>query len=380
MSTRSQRPNADAVAICPVGLEPVCAGELRELGYRVGSPTAGVVPFRGSTRAVYEANLWLRTATRVLVRVARFRATDFAHLERRVGELDLASYLGDGVAPRFRVTSRKSGLFHTDAVADRLHGIIGPAKTDDDQPEQVFVVRIDHDTVTLSVDTSGEPLHKRSWRTETVSASLRPTLAAAAVLSSVWDRTSPVLDPFAGAGTFVIEAGLIAAALPPSDGRDYAFHRWPSFEGGTWASVTGGAATRSVEHAVATLPALEAADRDPAAIEAAKRNAERAGVKIDATVRPVGQMTGDLSAGLVITNPPYGKRSASGSRGTDPLYKRLGEMVRERRPNSTLTVVAPSGLSRIDRRLTTVAKTRNGGIDVIIATHRPAASRSAAGL
>ncbi len=297
MAARNERPNADAVAICPVGLESICADELRALGYKVGGPTAGVVPFRGSTRAVYEANLWLRTATRVLVRIARFRATDFPHLERRISEAELGAFLGPGVAPRFRVTSRKSGLFHTDAVTERLHSIVGAPKVDDEQPEQAFIVRVDHDTVTVSVDTSGEPLHKRTWRTETVAASLRPTLAAAAVLGSNWDRTSPVLDPFAGSGTFVIEAGLIAAAMPPSSGREYAFHRWPSFEGGTWASVTGAAATKTRESASAEQPLLEASDRDVVAIQHTLANAERAGVTVRAEVRPVGQMTGHRGPG-----------------------------------------------------------------------------------
>ncbi len=371
MGARSDRPNADAVAICPVGLEAICADELRDLGYKVGGPTAGVVPFRGSTRAVYEANLWLRTATRILVRVARFRATDFAHLERRVSEAELGTYLGPGVAPRFRVTSRKSGLFHTDAVTERLHSIVGAPKADDDHPEQVFIVRVDHDTVTVSVDTSGEPLHKRTWRADTVSASLRPTLAAAAILGSRWNRSTPVIDPFAGSGTFVIEAGLIAAALPPSVGREYAFHQWPTFEGGTWASVTGAAASRTAQRSVPEPPLLEASDRDEVAIRHTLANAERAGVSVTGDVRPVGQLSSHKGPGLVISNPPYGKRSPSGSKGTSPVYKRFGEVVRERRAESTLTVVVPSDTRVIDGRLKKFAKASNGGIDVRFATMTP---------
>ncbi len=372
MSSRRERPNADAVAICPVGLEEICAEELRALGNKVGGPTAGVVPFRGSTRGVYEANLWLRTATRVLVRIARFRATDFAHLERRMEEIDLSPFMDDSVAPRFRVTTRKSALFHTEAVTERLHKIAGPPKQDDEQPEQVFVVRIDHDTVTLSVDTSGEPLHKRSWRTETVRASIRPTLAAAAILASKWDPITPVLDPFAGSGTFVIEAGLIAAARPPSEGRSYAFQRWPAFEGGTWASVKGGATTRTRERGVGTLTLLEASDRDQVALAATAANAERAGLEVTTHLRPVGQMSGLSGPGLVVSNPPYGKRSSGGSKGTSLLYKRFGEVFRERRPQSALTVVVPSDMAAIDRRLKTVLTASNGGIKVRVATLAPA--------
>ncbi|NNF55987.1 MAG: hypothetical protein HKN03_16295 [Acidimicrobiales bacterium] len=364
MNPKASRPHADSVAVCPVGLEQVCGSELVALGYKIGSPTAGLVPFRGSTRAVYESNLWLRTATRIIVRLARFRATDFDHLERRMAEVDLTPYLGAGVAPRFRVTTRKSALFHSDAVSERLHKVVGAPKASDTDPEQLFIIRVDHDTVTVSIDTSGEPLHKRSWRTQTVEASLRPTLAAGAVLLSSWDRSTPVVDPFAGAGTMVIEAGLIAMDRPPSEGRDYAFHRWPSFEGGTWGSVTGAAQTR-IEAAPAT-GLLEAFDRNPAAVAVITANAKRAGVTLTAEARPVGQLTGWAGPGLVISNPPYGKRSATGAKGSSALFRRFGEVVRDRRPQSALTVVAPRGTRDIDARLKTVAKVNNGGIDVQI--------------
>ncbi len=141
-------------------------------------------------------------------------------------------------------------------------------------------MRIDHDTVTMSVDTTGEPLHKRSWRTETVGASLRPTIAAAALLLSEWDPATPVIDPFAGSGTFVVEAGLIAAGRPPSPGRTVRVSPWPSFEGGTWASVTGAAATRIAETADSSSSTLTAFDRDEEAIRVTLANAERAGVAV----------------------------------------------------------------------------------------------------
>ncbi len=369
VNSKTSRPLADSVAVCPVGLEAVCGSELVALGYKIGSPTAGLVPFRGSTRAVYEANLWLRTATRIIVRLARFRATDFDHLERRMAEVDLTPYLAAGVAPRFRVTTRKSALFHSDAVSERLHKVVGAPKVNDDDPEQLFIIRVDHDTVTVSIDTSGEPLHKRSWRTQTVEASLRPTLAAGALLLSPWDHSTPVVDPFAGAGTIVIEAGLIAMDRPPSEGREYAFHRWPCFEGGTWGSVTGSAQTRI--QAAPAAPRLEAFDRDPVAVEKIAANAERAGVTVTAEERPVGQLTGWAGPGLVIANPPYGKRSTTGSKGSSALYRRFGEVVRDRRPQSALTVVAPRGTRDIDARLKTVAKVNNGGIDVQIRCAAP---------
>lgn len=370
MRSAANRRLADAVAVCPTGLERICAAELDALGLGSGQVRAGVVPFRGSPRAVYAANLWLRTATRVVVRVARFRATDLMHLERRVRELDLGDYLEDGVGLRFRVTARRSGLFHTAAVEECLHRVLGPPRRSEDEPEQVFVVRIERDGVTISVDSSGEPLHKRTWRTETVAASIRPTLAAGAVLMSGIEDVSEVVDPFAGAGTLVVEAGLIAAGRPPSAGRRYRFQDWPSFEPGTWASVTGAAAAGQPS---GDPPRLVAFDRDPAAIERTVANAARAGVVIDAEVRAVGRLTGHAGGGLVITNPPYGKRSKTGGRGTRAVYRRLGEVVRDRRPSSTLTVMVPGDASVIDRRLRPLVTVSNGGLPVQIASFTPRA-------
>ncbi len=364
-------PLADAVAICPPGLETVCASELAALGLRPGRAAGGVVPFRGSSRAVYSANLWLRTATRVLVRIARFRATDFAHLERRVGELDLAPYLAGESAPRFRVSARRSSLFHTEAIEERLHRVLGPARQSDDEVEQVFVVRIERDAVTFSVDTTGEPLHKRSWRSETVAASLRPTLAAGAVLLSGSEGVTEIVDPFAGAGTLVIEAGLIASGRPPDGRRRYRFHDWPSFEPGTWASVTGAAASRLERAAATAQPRLVALDRDPIAVQRAAANAARIGIDLHCEVRMVGELPGHDGPALVITNPPYGKRSSLGGRGAERLYRRLGQVVRERRPQSSLTVMAPGDLATIDRRLRTLATVSNGGLTVRIAGFSP---------
>lgn len=362
---------ADAVAICPPGLETVCSAELAALGLRPGRAAGGVVPFRGSSRAVYSANLWLRTATRILVRIARFRATDFAHLERRIGELDLGPYLGGGTAPRFRVTARRSGLFHTEAIVERLHRVVGPARQSDDEEEQIFVVRIERDSVTFSVDTTGEPLHKRSWRSEPVAASLRPTLAAGAVLLSGLEGVTEIVDPFAGAGTLVIEAGLIASGRPPDGRRRYRFHDWPSFEPGTWASVTGAAASRLERGAAGAPPRLVALDRDPTAVQRASSNAARIGIDLHCEVRTVGELPGHDGSGLVITNPPYGKRSSLGRRGAERLYRRLGTVVRERRPQSAMTVVAPGDLAVIDRRLRTLATVSNGGLTVRIAGFSP---------
>ncbi len=350
----------DAAAICTPGLEVVCENELRALGIKPKPGAHGVVEFKATTRQLYAANLWLRTASRVLIRIAKFKATDFAHLQARAAEVDWSPWIADDYAPQFRITAHKSALFHTDAIAQRLHQVVGPPSIG--EPEQPFVVRLDHDIVSVSVDSSGIPLHRRGWRVDIGVAPLRPTMAAALLAFAGWDGTTPLADPFCGSGTIAIEAALIAANRPPGGARRFAFQTWADFEPGTWASVNGGAASLA-----RTVPfVIEASDRDQQAAEATAANAERAGVSELVTVeqRVVSHLTGATGEGLVATNPPYGKRVGDGDLGG--LYRRFGAVVRERRPDWGLAIVASDArlARRADRRLAPLTAFGHGGIRV----------------
>ncbi len=350
----------EAAAICTPGLETVCENELRALGIKPKAGAHGVVEFWATTRQLYAANLWLRTASRVLVRIAKFRATDFAHLQARAAEVDWSPWIANDYAPQFRVSAHKSALYHTDAIAQRLHQVVGPPSIG--EPEQPFVVRLDHDIVTVSVDSGGTPLHRRGWRVDIGVAPLRPTMASALLMLAGWDGTTPLADPFCGSGTIAIEAALIARNLPPSGPRRYAFQTWSDFETGTWASVNGGAASlaRPVDFVI------EASDRDATAVAATQANAERAGVAevVSVEQKVVSHLTGDAGAGLVASNPPYGKRVGDGDLGG--LYKRFGAVVRERRPGWGLALVAsdPRLARRADRALQPLTALGHGGIRV----------------
>src|SRR5690606_37236797 len=170
--------------------------------------------------------------SRVLVRVATFRARTFAELERRAGRVAWDRWVGAGRAVRLRVTSRKSRLYHTGAIAERIIGqierVAGPlahvstgSASDDEadgaegRDEQLFIVRFLRDECTISVDTSGELLHRRGYRQALAKAPLRETIAAAMLLASGWDGRSPLVDPFCGSGTIPIEAALLACRIPP---------------------------------------------------------------------------------------------------------------------------------------------------------------------
>ena len=381
----------DTVRESAVSAAPVAAAWVkytRATASMVASLSTSGVRFTATTRQLYAANLWLRTATRVVVRVGRFEARTFAELEAGAVALDWGAWVAPGRAMRLRVSSSASRLHHTGAIAERLHRITGiaaagigagpggPAGRDAPDVAEVaapiddallVVVRVSHDQVTISVDSSGAPLWRRGWRLETAKAPLRETLAAALLLAAPWDPTAPLIDPMCGSGTIAIEAALLAHGRAPGRDRTFGFAEWPQFEPGTWSSVLEEA--RRAEAAAATGPLhIAASDRDEGAVRAARANAERAGVAGSVAIerhaisdlQPVGE-----GPGLLLTNPPYGKRVQG---GVDPrdLFARLGAVARERLAGGRVGLLvddaAPirsTGLHLHER-----LRTSNGGIPV----------------
>jgi putative N6-adenine-specific DNA methylase len=355
----------DCLAVCAPGLEQLVRAELAALGIRPGRTIHGGVTFTATPRRLYAANVWLRTASRVLVRIARFRATSFADLERHAGAIDWAPWIGEGSRPAFRVTSHGSRLFHTGAIAQRLEravsSVVHAAGTDTD--EQLVVVRVARDVVTISVDSSGAHLHRRGWRLATAKAPLRETLAAAMVIASGWDHRRPFVDPLCGSGTVAVEAALLASGRAPGRDRRFAFQQWPSFAAGTWASVCADVQRAEREAADRELPPIVAADRDAGAVRTAGENASRAGVGAAVTVRQASLATSLATLpeppGWLVTNPPYGTRVGGGD--LRDLYATLGRAA----PwnigilAADAVLVGHTGLALTERFRTT-----NGGIPV----------------
>jgi putative N6-adenine-specific DNA methylase len=318
----------ECFAACAPGLEPLLAQELQSLKVAHQHAERGGVSFRATARGLYASNAWLRTASRILVRIGRFRATNFADLVRSAESIAWPTVIAPDARVVLRVSSSRSRLYHTGAIAERLAPLAGG--TDDPAaPEQLVVVRVLRDDVTISIDSSGEHLHRRGWRLATAKAPLRETLAAAMVLASGWDRTSPFVDPFCGSGTIAIEAVSLARGRAPGRLRSFAFQRWPSYEPGTWASVAADirrADDRRGENAGAHVVA---ADRDAGAVEAARANAARAGVAeaIDFRRAALRETAAGLTtAGWIVTNPPYGVRVRGGD--LRDLYAALGDLAR----------------------------------------------------
>lgn len=380
---------ADCFAVAAPGLAPYVAQELRTPGLLAATASlrveAGGVSFAASLGAIYRANLHLRTANRVLVRLGEFRAVGFAELRKRAGRLPWERYLTPGRPIALRVTCHKSKLYHSDAVAERVaaaigdrFGVLPPVEKFDEeseeQPPQLVFVRLLHDICTVSVDSSGSLLHRRGYRLATARAPMRETLAAGMLLASGWDPLTgaPLLDPFCGSGTIAIEAAMQALGVAPGRGRHFAFMDWPGYEAALWDEQVA-AADRVAEMrrvAGAALAPIQASDRDEGAIAAARANAERAGVgaAIEFASLPISAIAPPPGPGWVVTNPPYGVRVAA-TRDLRNLYAQLGKVLRVRCPGWHVALLCNDQglLGQMKLALDTSLHMVNGGIPVMLA-------------
>jgi putative N6-adenine-specific DNA methylase len=373
-------------AVSAPGLEPYTALELKRLNLlpagdtpqvnvsSLGGEKEGGVEFTGGQEALYRANMYLRTASRVLVRLGSFRAVSFAELRKKAGCLAWEEFLTPGQPVSLHATSRKSRLYHSDAVAERVAGAIGdrlgqpspalkPSEVESEIPTQLVVVRVVLDQCTISLDTSGELLHRRGYRLAAAKAPLRETLAAGLLLAAGWEGAAPLIDPFCGSGTIAIEAAMLALNLPPGAGRRFAFMNWPGFDKGGWERLLAESQPRRPEE----IPTIQASDRDAGAVRMAQENAGRAGVggAIEFTRRAVSAIEPSPGPGWVVTNPPYGLR-VSGKQDLRNLYAQIGHVLRAHCPGWQVALLCsdPKLLAQTGLRLDTSLAFVNGGVNV----------------
>ena len=358
----------ECFAAAAPGLESLVAEELRALGELqsvvVGETEPGGVSFRAGRAGLYAANLHLRIASRLLVRIGSFHASAFHELERHAARLPWREFVASGRPVAFRVTSRKSRLYHQDAIAQRLLAAAGGATTSEGDAAQEFIVRLFRDECTVSADASGELLHRRGYRLATAKAPLRETLAAAMLAGAGWDGSGPLVDPMCGSGTIPIEAALLARRVPPGMARRFAFMGWPGFDESAWEQLVQQARERMLPRA--PVPIL-GSDRDAGAVAASAANAERAGVAGDIEWRraAISAMAPPPGRGWIITNPPYGVRVGE-RRELRDLYAQLGNVARRCCPGWEVAFLAAhpelerqTGLEQAVR-----FTTENGGIRV----------------
>lgn len=320
------------------GFEQGLAQEAKEIGLKVSATVKGGVTCNGGWVDVMRANLMLRGATRVLVRIASFPAVHLAQLNKRAKKLPWQNWLNSRVSVRVDCTCRKSKIYHSKAAQQRVETAIVEAcgaKISDEADINVKV-RIEDNICTFSLDTSGEALHKRGHKAELNKAPMRETMAAMFLRAAGFDGSFPVFDPMCGSGTFPIEAAEIASGVFPGRSRSFAFEKLASFDPNVFASLS----------APETKPVTfkyYGSDRDAGAVEISTKNAARAGVDhlTRFETKSISEATPPSETpGLVIVNPPYGARVGN-KKPLFALYGSFGRAMRERFAGWRVAMITP---------------------------------------
>jgi putative N6-adenine-specific DNA methylase len=374
------------------GLEDTLAEEVRALPSAAGVVAEpGGVRFHGPAALCAAANLHLRSAGRVLLRVGRFHATRLPQLVEAAAALPWERYLrAPGVM--VRATCHKSRIYHSGAAAERLtQGIVARLGQEGAAPgaataegAPLVLLRGVRDEWEVSLDTSGELLHRRGYRQDTGEAPLRETLAAGLLLRAGY-AGGPLCDLCCGSGTFVIEAALMARRIPPGLHRRFAFQDWPDFDEAGWRRLRDEAQAGILPAASLSYGPLCGLDIDAAAVDVARRNAARAlgpasaGVSIQQAdlFAPVGPaweaFAPRLPGAMIVANPPYGRRLSS-RREVVPFYRRLGRHLRARFGGCQALVLCPDPAAAQALALDLpVIRVPNGGLPILVVHGRVAA-------
>jgi len=371
MSRKSLLPH---FVTCAPGVEPLLHAELKALRFARVERQVGGVYFEGSAVDAMRANLELRTAVRVLRRVARFEAGGADALYDGAGAVDWLPYLPRGGTILVAAHSRESALDHTlfveqrvkDAIVDQVRARLGerPA-VDKEEPDLLVHAHLFRDRCTLLVDTSGQSLHKRGWRVFQGRAPLAETLAAAVLLASEWDRCSPLLDPFCGSGTLLVEAALLAANHAPGLFRErFAFEGFADFDARRWEALKREARARV---AFPRHLRLLGSELDEGTLEGARQNLASAGLaeRVELAVADAREFAPRRGWNAwVVTNPPYGERVGEGEdlRG---LYRAFGDRLKEHGRGYRLALLcgAPALVRALALRFERRTPFKNGALD-----------------
>jgi len=323
----------ELIAPCHFGLEAVLKKEILDLGYEISQVEDGRVTFIGDDEAVCRANIFLRTAERVLLKAGCFKAETFEELFQGTRAIPWEEYIPeDGKFWVAKASSIKSKLFSPSdiqsimkkAMVERLkkhYGVTWFPENGASYPLRVFLYK---DMVTVGIDTSGDSLHKRGYRTLTSKAPITETLAAALIMLTPWNRDRILVDPFCGSGTFTIEAAMLAANMAPGMNRSFLSEEWRNLiKRKCWYEAMD-EANELVDTDIKVD--IQGYDIDGDIVKAARSNAESAGVAdmIHFQQRPVSALSHPKKYGFILTNPPYGERIEDKS-NLPALYREIGE-------------------------------------------------------
>jgi len=339
--------NLNCFAVVVPGLEQVAADELRALAAHDAHPEPGGVSFTASMDGLFRINLRSRVATRILIRLAGFRALSFPELYNKCKKTPWEQFIGSDTQLNVRASCHGSKLIHSgraaqalaDAVRDRLG--FEPAGS----REQQLLLRIDNNDCVLSIDSSGDRLDRRGYRLHSGRAPLRETTAAGLLQWGGWRSDQPLLTPMCGAGTFAIEAAWMAEKRAAGLEHAFALLQWPSLKQKRWQRVLERARAMHADSGACIL----ASDLDGAMLAQARANAAQAGVsdliafrQLDARRLTPPERGGP---GLIICNPPYGDRVGGDARA---LYADLGRLFRTRFSGWHMVIIVPdAGCGRV---------------------------------
>lgn len=327
----------ELIAPCHFGMEAVLKREIHDLGYDVCEVSDGRVTFFGDEEALCRANIFLRTAERILIKIGTFHAETFEELFQGTRGLPWEEYIPvDGKFWVAKAASVKSKLFSPSdiqsimkkAMVERLretYHVERFAEEGERFPLRVFLMK---DEVTVGLDTTGESLHKRGYRKLTAKAPIAENLAAALIMLTPWNRDRILVDPFCGSGTFPIEAAMMAANMAPGMNRSFTAENWLHIVGKRYWYDTMDEAREMVDFSVETD--IQGYDLDDAMVGIARENAKLAGVEklIHFQRRDVAKLSHPKKYGFIITNPPYGERLQD-KEEMPALYRTIGERFRE---------------------------------------------------
>jgi putative N6-adenine-specific DNA methylase len=311
------------VAPCHFGVESVLKREIQDLGYDIIKVEDGRITFSGDCAAVCRANVFLRTAERVMIQVGRVKATTYDQLFEAVKAMNWEDFIP--VNGKFWV--KKASDIQSivkKAIVEKLKTKYHTNWFSEDGAEYPIRVFFYKDEAIIALDTSGESLHKRGYRKYTSKAPISETLAAALIMLTPWNRNRILVDPFCGCGTFPIETAMIAANIAPGMNREFTAENWTNFiEKKLWYDAIN-EANDCIDDEIKTD--IQGYDIDSEMIEYSRKNAQLAGVEhmIHFQTRPVSQLSHSKKYGFIITNPPYGERLEE-KEALKPLYIEIGK-------------------------------------------------------
>lgn len=320
------------IAPCHFGLEAVLKREITDLGYEIVSVEDGRVTFKGDAEALVRANIFIRTAERIMLKVGSFRAVTFDELFEGTKALPWEEMIPkDGKFWVTKATTNKSKLFSGSdiqsivkkAIVDRLKGIYHINWFEENGAEYPIRVFILKDIVTIALDTSGVSLHKRGYRQLVGKAPISETLAAALIMLTPWNKDRILVDPFCGSGTFPIEAAMIGANIAPGMNREFTAENWKNI---VPKKVWYEAVTEAEDAILRDVKMnIQGYDLDSGIVKCAMQNAREAGVDehIHFQQRDMRELSSPKKYGFIITNPPYGERLEDKA-DLPKLYKDIG--------------------------------------------------------